>query len=74
MLFSPGSKIYIQGRVGCDFFPKGEKEPLYSLQSGSKVAHYIEVVQNSYLRYKTGSNVFMDELVNYRSSPIGRDL
>jgi hypothetical protein len=28
----------------------------------------------SYLRYKTGSNVFMDELVNYRSSPIGRDL
>jgi hypothetical protein len=29
---------------------------------------------NSYLRYKTGSNVFMDELVNYRSSPIGRDL
>jgi hypothetical protein len=23
----------------------------------------------SYLRYKTGSNVFMDELLNYRSSP-----
>jgi hypothetical protein len=32
------------------------------------------VSYNSYLRYKTGSNVFMDELVNYRSSPIGRDL
>jgi hypothetical protein len=27
------------------FFPKGAKEPLYSLQSESKVAHYIEVVQ-----------------------------
>jgi hypothetical protein len=27
------------------FFPQGEKEPLYSIQSGSKVAHYKEVVQ-----------------------------
>jgi hypothetical protein len=35
---------------------------------------HIEETCNSYLRYKTGSNVFMDELVNYRSSPIGRDL
>jgi hypothetical protein len=34
----------------------------------------LENIRNSYLRYKTGSNVFMDELVNYRSSPIGRDL
>jgi glutaminase len=30
------------------FFSKGEKEPLYSLQSGSKVAHYVEVMQKKH--------------------------
>jgi hypothetical protein len=32
------------------FFPKGEKEPLYSLRSGSKIAHYIEVVQKGFYK------------------------
>jgi hypothetical protein len=33
--------FYVSKRVELAiFFPKGEKEPLYSLQSGSKVAHY----------------------------------
>jgi hypothetical protein len=31
------------------FFSKGEKEPLYFLKSGSKVAHYVEVVQKCFL-------------------------
>jgi hypothetical protein len=31
------------------FFAQGEKDPAYSIQSGSKVAHYIQVVQKCYL-------------------------
>jgi hypothetical protein len=31
------------------FLPTGKKEPLYSIQSGSKVAHYTEVVQKLFI-------------------------
>jgi hypothetical protein len=45
-----------------------------SMSAAEILEKKMPTVHNSYLRYKTGSNVFMDELVNYRSSPIGRDL
>jgi hypothetical protein len=40
--------------------PKGKKDPLYSIQSGNKVAYllYIKVVQNSYLCNQLGNALF----------------
>jgi hypothetical protein len=36
------------------FLPMGKKEPLHSIHSGSKVAHYVQVVQK--LNFITNKN------------------
>jgi hypothetical protein len=37
--------------------PKGKKEPLHSIQSGSKVAHYIQLVQKTIFIVEMCQNV-----------------
>jgi 3-phosphoglycerate kinase len=45
MAFCPRGKKMTKSLSWLRFFAQGEKEPLYSIKSGSKVAHYIQVVQ-----------------------------
>jgi hypothetical protein len=45
--FAQGEKRLLKAWVGYGLLPKGKKDPVYSIQSGSKVAHYIQVVQKS---------------------------
>jgi 3-phosphoglycerate kinase len=45
MVFCPRGKKMTKSLSWLRFFAQGEKEPLYFIQSGSKVAHYIQVVQ-----------------------------
>jgi hypothetical protein len=45
------------------FFAQGEKDPVYSIQSGSKVAHYIQVVHKPFLMWRVDH--FLTQRANY---------